>query len=258
MEEFLLFLGIQRCNVVEKSVELYGDMLVDVTFSEKPLLELAGSDNFLEEGVDFQPLENVHTQALFEGGRGFVGDNVVNLAVVGVEVADGFHNFLVVRLFTFPPVAFFAEVDILAVTAAEGKDFLALDSKHLTTHKVDDIRFDDPCHTAFPFRFGELFQHIEVFVTAVNESDGVGFGGEFFEHLLFFFRAVPEEAEVAAYNKGIAPSQFFHLGVFEAVDISVCITSNINHNNDLRIIVTTILPHSQKKIKLRQLDHISR
>ena len=249
MEELLLFLGIQRCNVIEKCVELYWDMLVDVAFSEEPLLELASPDNFLEESVYFQPLENVHTQALFERGRGFVGNDVVNLAVVGVEVADGFHDLLVVRLFTLPPVAFFAEVDILAVTAAEGKDLFSFDSKNLPTHQVYDIRLDNSCHTAFPFRFGKFFQHIEVFVTAVNESDSVWFGGEFFEHLLFFFRAVPEEAEVAAYNKGIAPSQFFHLGVFETVDISVCITSNINHINDLRIIVTTILPHSPPKIK---------
>ncbi len=147
----------------------------------------------------------------------FVGDDVVHLGVVLIQIVDGTADLSVCGLFPLPPVATLPEFKVLAVAAAECEKGAVVNGEDLATHHVKNIRCDQMRPAATPSDCAEtLFQDVEIFVAAVYESDGERHFTQFFQILFFLAGTVPDKTEVTADNENIAGFQLFENGIFES------------------------------------------
>lgn len=209
--------GFYRKHVLEHGVELHRDKTVHVTLAEEPFPILALLDDILEKGVDLQTLLDVHSQAVLQRCRRFVGDDVVHLGVVFVQIMDGTADLGVCGLFPLPPVPTLPEFEVLAVAAAECKKGAVVNGEDLAAHHVKNIRCDQMRPAATPSDCAEtLFQDVEIFVAAVYKSDCERHFTQFFQILFFLAGTVPDKTEVTADNENIAGFQFFENGIFES------------------------------------------
>ena len=103
-------------------------------------------------------------------------DDVIYGVVNSAQISDALDNFRMSRLFALPPaVAVTAEIVVLTVTSAESEYGFVFYGENLSAHKMNNIWRDTVNLSAVPFGDRQTFEHIKVFVTAVNESNGIVF-----------------------------------------------------------------------------------
>ena len=182
----------------------------------------------MKKRVNFQTLLHIDTKAVFQRSRRFVGDDVVHLCIVLVQVVNGTANLCMCGLFPLPPVPTLPELEILTVSAAECEVSAVVNGEDLATHHVENIWGNEMCPAATPADSPEaLFQNVKVFVAAVYKGNGKRHFPQLFQILLFLTGTVPDKPEVAADDQNIAGFHFFENGIFETGQISVHVTCDI-------------------------------
>ena len=63
MSDLLILYLFKWDHAIKHSMEFYGDMLINVAFTEKPFPVFAGFDNILKKCMDFKTFENVNSKA---------------------------------------------------------------------------------------------------------------------------------------------------------------------------------------------------
>lgn len=193
-------------------------MLIYVALSEKPLLIMTGLDHLLEKCVDLKSLQHVNIEAVLQRSRRLMSNDEVDAVAVFLQLFDTVDDLLVGGLFTLPPVlAVSAEVQILAVAAAESEDLFALYGEDFAPHKVEDMPAQPVDSAAIPFLHGKAFQQVEILMAAVHKSNSDAQLVQFFKGRALFSGAVPDKAEISANNERITALDLLHLRVLESI-----------------------------------------
>ena len=103
----------------------------------------------------------------------FVGQNVIDLIFMRLEVAVSADDLLLGRLFLLPaesPI----EPLLRGLTAAHRKECVPLDLKDITAHQVNEILRNAMDSSAAPILLGEGIEIIEILVVAVNKRNLAG------------------------------------------------------------------------------------
>ena len=183
--------------IVEHSVIFRRNCAVYVAFPEKPALEITLGLQLVEVRSHLALLLGVELQKLLQRCGGLVCYYVINGISVLFEVSDSVCDFLLRGNLLLPPhFAFAFYVLVVALSATEGENTLAVKVVHLATHKLTELSRYNPDLSAVPFLNGIVEQYIVIFVAAVNEKYIIALSSERFEYALFFFSALPYTPEI--------------------------------------------------------------
>ncbi len=110
MSDLLIICLFKWIETVVDCVEFQGDMLVDVAFPEEPFFIGAILDDIFKKSVYLKVLQNIYSKAFLERSRWFMGDYVIHLVVMLLEICDTVEYLLMSRHLALPPVNIPAEV----------------------------------------------------------------------------------------------------------------------------------------------------
>ena len=88
MTDLLIICLFKWIQAVIDCVELQWDMLVDVAFPEEPFFIGTVFDDVLEKGVNLKVLQNIDAKAFLERSGRLMGDYVIHLVVVLLEICN--------------------------------------------------------------------------------------------------------------------------------------------------------------------------
>ena len=95
--------SFQSDNLIIEHYELFLYHHVFVVVSEKPVLESASLSNLIEKVCQGIPLEQPTAECVLNATGAAVGDDVVHLPVVSLQILQGFDVFLIRGKFLPPP-----------------------------------------------------------------------------------------------------------------------------------------------------------